>query len=338
MTETVLVTGGAGYIGSHCAHALKDAGYAVVVLDDLSTGRRASTPADAAFVRGDVGDAALVAEVLQRHRVDAVMHFAGSIVVPESVRDPLRYYRNNPGNSQVLIDASLRAGVRAFIFSSTAAVYGEPERVPIDEDQPTLPINPYGWSKLATEWMLRDYAAATGLRYVALRYFNVAGADPAGRTGQSSPVATHLLKLACQTALGRRPQLSVFGEDYPTPDGTCIRDYIHVTDLAEAHVAALRHLLAGGDSLVANCGYGRGFSVREVVAAVERVVGRKLPVTAAARRPGDPPALVGSPERIRRLLGGYPRHDNLDFIVATALDWERRLEGEAREGEARSVA
>ncbi|HSK39910.1 MAG TPA: UDP-glucose 4-epimerase GalE, partial [Arenibaculum sp.] len=239
--------------------------------------------------------------------------------------DPLRYYRNNPCNSQVLIDACTRAGVRNVIFSSTAAVYGEPRRVPIAEDEPTQPVNPYGWSKLATEWMLRDYARDQGLRYAVLRYFNVAGADPQGRTGQSSRLATHLLKLACQTALGQREELAIFGDDYPTPDGTCIRDYLHVSDLAAAHVEALRHLLAGGPNLTANCGYGRGFSVREVVAAVETVLARRLPVKVTARRPGDPPILVGSTERIRDTLGWKPRHDDLGFIVETALAWERRL-------------
>jgi UDP-glucose 4-epimerase len=325
MTDTVLVTGGAGYIGSHCVLALRDAGFGVVVVDDLSTGRRDAVPADVPFVRGDVGDGALIEQTLRRHGAVAALHFAGSIVVPESVAKPLRYYRNNPANSQATMDACVRAGVRHFIFSSTAAVYGQPETIPVDEATPTRPINPYGWSKLMTEWMLRDYAAAHDFRYAVLRYFNVAGADPGGRTGQSFPGATHLLKLACQTALGQRPHLSVFGTDYPTPDGTCIRDYIHVSDLARAHVDALRHLLGGGPSLTANCGYGRGFSVREVIRAVEAVTGAPLPVEYADRRAGDPAALVSSPRRIREALGWTPRHDDLEFIVRTALDWERRL-------------
>ncbi|WP_207477695.1 UDP-glucose 4-epimerase GalE [Arenibaculum pallidiluteum] len=328
MTDTVLVTGGAGYIGSHCVLALRDAGYGVVVVDDLSTGRRASVPADVPLVVGNVGDGRLMEATLREHRAVAALHFAGSIVVPESVAQPLKYYRNNPANSQTLMDACRRAGVANFIFSSTAAVYGQPDTIPLDEDTPTRPINPYGWSKLMTEWMLRDYAAAYGLRYAVLRYFNVAGADPAGRTGQSFPGATHLLKLACQTALGQRPRLSIFGTDYPTADGTCIRDYIHVSDLAQAHVDALRHLLGGGGSLTANCGYGRGFSVREVVRAVEKVTGAELPVEFAERRLGDPAALVSSPGRIRAVLGWTPRHDDLEYIVRTALDWERKLAGE----------
>lgn len=323
--ETVLVTGGAGYIGSHVVLALRDAGRPVVVLDDLSTGRRAAVPDGVPLVQGDVGDAALLADLFARHRIGTVMHFAGSIVVPDSVVHPLDYYRNNTLNSHALIAACVASGVERFIFSSTAAVYGMPERLPIDEETPTSPINPYGASKLMTEWMLRDSAAAYRLRYVALRYFNVAGADPAGRSGQVSRVATHLLKIAAQTVTGQRAELQIFGDDYPTPDGTCIRDYIHVSDLADAHVAALRHLEAGGDSQVLNCGYGRGYSVREVLSMVERVTGAPLPVRVAGRRAGDPPALVAGVERIGRTLDWTPRHAELEAIVASAIDWERRL-------------
>ncbi len=323
--ETVLVTGGAGYIGSHAVLALRDAGVGVVVLDDLSTGVREAVPEGVPLRVGTVGDAALVDEVLTGHKVTAVMHFAGSIVVPESVENPLKYYRNNTLNSQVLIERCVHHGVGRFIFSSTAAVYGLPERLPVAEDAPTAPINPYGASKLMTESILRDCAAAYPLRYVALRYFNVAGADPEGRSGQSTPMATHLIKVACQAVLGRRGALSIFGEDYPTRDGTGVRDYIHVSDLAEAHVLALDHLARGGESLVLNCGYGHGYSVREVVEAVGAEAGRPVPVETAPRRAGDPPALVAAADRIRQVFGWQPRHDDLATIVATALAWERRL-------------
>lgn len=322
---TVLVTGGAGYIGSHAVLALLDSGRPVVVVDDLSTGRRAAVPPEVPFVQASVGDGVAMADVLRRHGVTAVMHFAGSIVVPESMERPLDYYANNTLNSLVLIRACVAAGVAAFLFSSTAAVYGTPDRVPVDEAAPTRPISPYGASKLMTERILADTAAAHGLRYACLRYFNVAGADPAGRAGQTSRVATHLIKLACQTALGLRPRLSVFGDDYPTPDGTCIRDYIHVSDLAMAHVQTLDHLLAGGDSFIANCGYGMGHSVRQIIAAVERVTGQPLPVEMAARRAGDPPELVANPSLLRRIIGWNPRHDGLDGIVHSALAWERAL-------------
>jgi len=325
MGKTVLVTGGAGYIGSHAVLALRDAGRPVVVLDDLSTGRRAAVPDGVPFVTGDAGDPGLVDRVLRDHAVGAVMHFAGSIVVPESVERPLDYYRNNTLTSHALIDACARAGVDRFIFSSTAAVYGMPDRLPIDEDTATRPINPYGSSKLMTEWMLRDAAAAHGLRPVVLRYFNVAGADPALRSGQSTRVATHLLKIAAQVATGQRSELQVFGDDYPTPDGTCVRDYIHVSDLAAAHVAALDHLERGGGPLTLNCGYGRGCSVREMLEAVERVLDRPLAVRMAGRRAGDPPALVAGVGRIGRALAWTPRFADLDGIVATALAWERRL-------------
>ncbi|GAA4247930.1 UDP-glucose 4-epimerase GalE [Azospirillum formosense] len=327
-SSRVLVTGGAGYIGSHVLHALADAGIPAVTIDNLSTGRRQAVPASVPLVEGDVGSPALLDEVIREHGVDAVMHFAGSIVVPESVEKPLAYYRNNTVSSLTLLDACVRHGIDKLVFSSTAAVYGAPERVPIDEDAPTAPINPYGASKLMTEQMLRDAGAAHGLRSVILRYFNVAGADPAGRTGQATPVATHLIKVACQALLGQRPALSVFGTDYPTPDGTCIRDYIHVSDLADAHVLALLHLRRGGDSLILNCGYGRGASVREVVRTLESVSGETVPATLGPRRAGDPPQLVSAAARIRERLGWVPKHDSLEEIVRSALSWERRLDQE----------
>ena len=323
--RTVLVTGGAGYIGSHVVLALCDAGLTPVVIDDLSTGRRAAVPDGVPLVQGNAGDPELVARVVADHGVGTVMHFAGSIIVPESVDKPLDYYGNNTVNSHALIQACVGAGVGRFIFSSTAAVYGMPERLPIDEETATRPINPYGASKLMTEWMLRDTAAAHDFRYVALRYFNVAGADPAGRSGQVSKVATHLIKIAAQTVTGQRSELQVYGDDYPTPDGTCIRDYIHVSDLASAHVAALRHLENGGESRVLNCGYGRGYSVREVLSMVERVTGKPLPIRIAGRRAGDPPALVAGADRIRGTLDWTPRFDDLETIVASALAWEQRL-------------
>jgi UDP-glucose 4-epimerase len=326
---TVLVTGGAGYIGSHTVHELADAGERVVVLDDLSTGAKSALPPAAALVVGDAGDQPLVASLIESHRIDAIVHFAGSIVVPESVRDPLGYYRNNTVNSRALIEAAVKGGVRHFIFSSTAAVYGSPERVPVAEDARLAPVSPYGWSKLMTEVMLRDAGAAHGLGHAILRYFNVAGADPKLRTGQSTPKATHLIKVAVQTVLGARGQLDVFGTDYPTPDGTCVRDYIHVTDLARAHRAALDYLRKGGDNVTLNCGYGRGYSVLQVIEAVRRAAGRDFPVRMAARRPGDPAVLVAEASRIRRLLDWTPELDDLDTIVRHALAWERRLMGTA---------
>jgi UDP-glucose 4-epimerase len=322
---TVLVTGGAGYIGSHTVHELVDAGERVVVLDNLSTGFLAALPDPAMAVVGDVGDQALVASLIDAHDIDAIIHFAGSIVVPESVRDPLGYYRNNTVNSRALIETAIKGGVAHFIFSSTAAVYGNPARVPVAEDAPLAPVSPYGWSKLMTEVMLRDAGAAHGLGYVILRYFNVAGADPKQRTGQSTPNATHLIKVAAQAALGVRPELEVFGTDYPTPDGTCIRDYIHVTDLARAHCAALDYLCTGGASTTLNCGYGRGYSVLEVVDAVRRAAGTDLPVRMAPRRPGDAMSIVAEASRICELLGWVPKWNDLDTIVTHALAWERRL-------------
>lgn len=323
--QTVLVTGGAGYIGSHVVHALTDAGLACVVVDDLSTGHAGLLPPAVPLVRGTIGNGDLIEEVCRRHEVAAALHFAGSIVVGESVTQPLAYYHNNTSNSRTFIEALLKAEVKRLVFSSTAAVYGAPEVVPITEDAPMAPVNPYGASKLMTEWMLRDAAAAHGLVPVVLRYFNVAGADPALRSGQVSRVATHLIKIACQLAVGQRSEMFINGTDYPTPDGTCVRDYIHVSDLADAHVAALRHLLAGGGALTLNCGYGRGFSVREVVAMVEKVVGRKLAVHEGPRRAGDPPELVAAADRLRAALDWQPRHDSLEGIVASALAWEEKL-------------
>ena len=323
---TTLVTGGAGYIGSHMVHALADAGERVVVLDNLTTGFDWSVPPDVPLVVGDTGDQARVAALLAEHRVDAIIHFAASIVVPDSVRDPLGYYRNNTANSRALIETAVKHGVRHFIFSSTAAVYGNPARVPVREDDPTVPMSPYGWSKLMTEIMLRDAGAAHGLRYAILRYFNVAGADPRGRSGQSTKGATHLIKVAVETALGLRPKIEVFGTDYPTPDGTCIRDYIHVWDLVRAHSDALAYLRGGGDCVTLNCGYGRGFSVLEVIETVKRVSGVDFPVELRGRRAGDPAQIVASAERARTILGWQPQFDGLATIVRHALDWERKLQ------------
>lgn len=333
MDTHVLVTGGAGYIGSHAVLALREAGCKVVVLDDLSTGRVEAVPDGVPLAVGDVGDAETVSRVLAEHRIEAVMHFAGSILVPESVSDPLKYYRNNTAASRTLIEGCVEHGVGAFVFSSTAAVYGIPEKVPAAEDAPTVPINPYGWSKLMTEQILRDVAAAHGLQHVILRYFNVAGADPKGRTGQATPEATHLIKVAAEVVTGKRPGIQIFGEDYPTPDGTCVRDYIHVTDLADAHVSALKHLVGGGDSLTLNCGYGRGYSVREVLAAVEAEAGRDLNAQGAPRRAGDPPELVADVARIRAAFDWTPRYEDLSVIVKTALAWETKLSGKAEQAD-----
>jgi UDP-glucose 4-epimerase len=322
---SVLVTGGAGYIGSHTVHELVDAGERVVVLDNLSTGFRSALPKPLLPIVGDAGDQDLAASIIDTHKVDAIIHFAGSIVVPDSVRDPLGYYRNNTVNSRALMETAIKCGVRHFIFSSTAAVYGDPERVPVAEDAPLNPVSPYGWSKLMTEVMLRDAAAAHGLGHVILRYFNVAGADPKMRTGQSTPDATHLIKVAVQAALGMRKGLDVYGTDYPTPDGTCIRDYIHVTDLARAHRAALDYLRGGGANVTLNCGYGRGYSVLQVVDAVRRAINREFPVRMAPRRTGDPMSIVAAAELIRKVLKWTPELDDIDTIVAHALTWERRL-------------
>ncbi len=322
--QPILVTGGAGYIGSHVVRQLGEAGHEVVVLDNLSTGFRASV-LYGKLVIGDTGDRPYVTQLLRDHGIESVLHFAAHIVVPESVSDPLKYYGNNTCNTRELLAACADAGVKHFIFSSTAAVYGIPADMQCAEDSPLAPINPYGRSKLMSEWMLQDLAAAGDLRYGVLRYFNVAGADPAGRIGQSTPQATHLIKVACETALGKRGHIDVFGTDYPTPDGTCIRDYIHIEDLAGAHLLALDHLRNGGDSFTANCGYGHGYSVREVLGMVQQVSGVKLNIREAPRRAGDPPALIAKAERIRTLLGWTPRHNDLQSIVAHALAWERRL-------------
>lgn len=321
----ILVTGGAGYIGSHMVLALTELGEEVVVLDNLSTGFWWALAPEAKLVEGDIGDEALLDSIMAEHRFDAVLHFAGSIVVPDSVRDPLGYYLNNTVKSRMLMACAVKARVPRFVFSSTAAVYGNVPAEPVFEDRAPAPVSPYGSSKLMTEWMLRDSHAAYGLQYIALRYFNVAGADPKGRIGQSTPRATHLIKAACQTALNLRSELEVFGTDYATPDGTCLRDYIHVSDLIAAHVDALAHLRKGGGSGVFNCGYGKGYSVRDVIKAVERVNGAALPVRYGPRRPGDPAAIVAGAQRVREVLGWQPRYDNLDFIVETALNWERTL-------------
>jgi UDP-glucose 4-epimerase len=322
---SVLVTGGAGYIGSHMAFELLDAGEEVVVLDNLSTGLAWAVPRSAAFVEGDVGDQALLKRVIESCRVDAIIHFAGSVIVPDSVVDPLGYYLNNTVKSRALIEAAVAARVPHFIFSSTAAVYGMPGDEPVTEDAPLDPMSPYGSSKLMTEIMLSDTARAHDFRYIALRYFNVAGADPTGRVGQSTPRATHLIKVACETALGKRRQMEVFGTDYPTRDGTCIRDYIHVTDLTRAHLAALRYLRQGGGNDVVNCGYGRGFSVQEVIETVRKASGRKFEAQSSPRRPGDPAIVVAASAKIREALGWAPQYDTLDAIVLHALQWEQRL-------------
>ncbi len=331
MTETiqkfpVLVTGGCGYIGSHAVLALREAGWPVVVIDNLTTGFRWALPDGVPLEEGDVGDSVRVAEILATHKIGAIMHFAGSIIVPESVEDPLKYYRNNTANSRSLIESAVTAGVRHFIFSSTAATYGIPEIVPVREDSPKLPINPYGMSKLMTEYMLADVAAAHPINYCALRYFNVAGADPEGRTGQSTAGATHLIKVAVEAALGKRSHVSVFGTDYDTPDGTGVRDYIHVADLAAAHVHALGKLVTAPDqSHIMNAGYSNGFSVNQVLDAVDRVTNMKLDRRIEGRRAGDPDALIADNSKILATLPWQPRYNDLDMIVTHALAWERKL-------------
>ena len=322
---SVLVTGGAGYIGGHMTLGLIDAGETPVVLDNLSTGFDWAVPEGTKLVVGDTGDADLIAKLIREHDIDAVAHFAAKIVVPESVSDPLGYYLNNASNARTLIETAIQGGVKHFIFSSTAAVYGESSPEPVGEEAPLAPISPYGRSKLMVEWMLEDAARAYDFRYAALRYFNVAGADPKGRLGQSTANATHLIKRAVQTALGIYPQLEIFGQDYPTRDGTCVRDYIQVTDLIDAHLSALAHLRSGGASVVCNVGYGHGATVKEVVDVVKRVSGVDFKVMMSPRRPGDPAVLVARAEKAKRALGWRPCRDDLAEIVRQALDWERRL-------------
>ena len=324
MTGCVLVTGGAGYVGSHIAWALLDAGREVVVLDDLSTGVRELVPAPARFVEGSIADANLAASTMAEHRIETVIHVAGSSIVPESFADPLRYYENNVVGSLALLQAATRAGVRRFVFSSTAAVYRPPEDCrSVGEGDAADPLSPYGWSKLAFERMLADTGRASGLDWLALRYFNVAGADPVGRTGQATPKATHLIKVVCEVALGRRPVLEVFGLDQPTPDGSGVRDYIHASDLADTHVRGLDYLEAGGASGVFNCGYGRAVSVKDVLAAAERVSGAPIPWTLSPPRPGDAPYMVADSSAMQAAFSWVPRLADLDGIVASALAWER---------------
>jgi UDP-glucose 4-epimerase len=322
----VLVTGGAGYIGSHAMLALKDAGWSVCVIDDLSNGTRSAVPDDVPFYEGNIADRALVGRIIAERGIQAIMHFAGSIVVPESVEKPLFYYQNNTVATHALVSAAVEAGVKHILFSSTAAVYGAPDKVPVAEDDPKEPINPYGASKLMSEWMLRDASAAHPFNYGALRYFNVAGADPEGRSGQQGKGSTHLIKVAVETAVGLRERVAVYGTDYPTPDGTCIRDYIHVSDLAAAHVAALEWLIAHpDDNLTVNCGYGRGLSVLEVLNAVDRANGSPLERVMEGRRAGDPPSLVSANAKILRTLDWTPRYQDIETIVGDALAWEKAL-------------
>jgi UDP-glucose 4-epimerase len=325
---SVLVTGGAGYIGGHMVLGLLDAGETVIVLDNLSTGFAWAVPEGAQLVVGDTGDTDLVARLIKEHAVDAIAHFAAKIVVPESVRDPLGYYLNNVSNARSLIEAAVDGGVKTFIFSSTAAVYGETGAEAVSEEAALAPISPYGRSKLMVEWMLEDASKAYDFRYVALRYFNVAGSDTGARIGQATRKATLLIKVACEAAIGKRPQIAIYGTDYATPDGTGIRDYIHVEDLATAHLDALGYLRDGGAPTVLNVGYGHGYSVREVLKSVERVAGHPLNIREEPRRAGDPPSLVARADRIRAEIGWKPRLDDLDTIVRTALDWEKRLQRE----------
>ncbi|WP_375598922.1 UDP-glucose 4-epimerase GalE [Devosia sp. Naph2] len=322
---SVLVTGGAGYIGSHMVLNLADAGEQVVVLDNLVTGFDWAIDGRAIFETGNAGDIDLVLRLIEKHRITEIIHFAGSIVVPESVSNPLKYYANNTATSRNLIEAAVKGGVKHFIFSSTAAVYGMTGLAPVVEDTPLNPMSPYGRSKLMTEWMLADVAAAHPITYGVLRYFNVAGADPGKRSGQSTPEATHLIKVACQTALGQREKMDIFGTDYETPDGTCVRDYIHVTDLIAAHALLLKHLRKGGESSTLNCAYGRGYSVREVVDTVRRVSGVDLRADEGPRRAGDPASITATGEKVRKMLGWVPQHDDLEEIVDTAFNWERHL-------------
>jgi UDP-glucose 4-epimerase len=322
---TVLVTGGAGYIGSHMVHALVEAGESVVVIDNLSTGFSTFLPEGVPLFIGDVADENLVEGVIAAHGVDAIIHFAGSVVVPDSMRDPLSYYRNNTMTTRNLLNAAVKCGVKRFIFSSTAAVYGNPDSTPVAEDAPTRPLSPYGSSKLMTEIMLHDIAPAYGMEFVALRYFNVAGADPQGRTGLATMGATHLLKIAVEAATGQRSKIDVFGTDYPTPDGSCIRDFIHVSDLVQAHRAALAYLRNGGSSTTLNCGYGRGYSVLETIEAVRHASGRNFAVQYAPRRDGDIMTMIADTSRIRATLDWTPQYDDLETIARHALAWEEKL-------------
>lgn len=322
---TVLVTGGAGYIGSHMVLNLADAGQDVVVLDNLVTGFDWAIDGRAQFVQGNAGDIDFVVSLIEKYSITEIIHFAGSIVVPESVTNPLKYYANNTATSRNLIEAAVRGGVKHFIFSSTAAVYGMTGLAPVVEDTPLNPMSPYGRSKLMTEWMLADVAAAHPMTFGVLRYFNVAGADPQKRSGQSTPLATHLIKVACQTALGQRDKMDIFGTDYETPDGTCVRDYIHVTDLIAAHALLLNHLRKGGESTTLNCAYGQGYSVREVVETVRKVSGINFRAEEGPRRAGDPASITATGQKVRSLLGWKPQHDDLNEIVETAYAWERHL-------------
>jgi UDP-glucose 4-epimerase len=322
---SILVTGGAGYIGSHMVYELADASERAVVLDNLSTGFDWAVAEGVPLIIGDTGDQKLVGQIIREHNVNCIIHFAASLVVPDSVSDPLGYYKNNTVNSRALIETAVKDGVRQFIFSSTCAVYGNPAQVPVTEDTLPAPVSPYGWSKLMTEIMLRDAGTAHDLRYVILRYFNVAGADPKCRIGQSTRNATHLIKVAVEAALGLRSKLDIYGSDYPTPDGTCIRDYIHVSDLVRAHSDALRYLRAGGASIMLNCGYGHGFSVREVAEMVKRVCGVDFKVEIAPRRPGDPAQIVAASNRTQAMLGWTPQYDDLATIIVHALAWEQKL-------------
>jgi UDP-glucose 4-epimerase len=335
---TVLVTGGAGYIGSHMVLALAEAGESVVVIDNLSTGFSTSLPEGVPLFIGDAADENLVEGVIAAHGVESIVHFAGSVVVPESMRDPLAYYRNNTMTTRNLLNTAVKCGVDRFVFSSTAAVYGNPERVPVTEDAPTRPLSPYGTSKLMTEIMLHDVAAAHGMNYVVLRYFNVAGADPDARIGLATVGATHLLKIAVEAATGQRAKIDIFGADYPTPDGSCVRDFIHVSDLAQAHRAALSYLRGGGPSTTLNCGYGRGYSVLETIEAVRRVSGRNFAVQTAARRPGDIMTMVADTTRIAATLDWTPRYTDLETIAAHALAWEEKLFQERHGGMQRAVS
>ncbi len=324
MSESpILVTGGAGYIGNHVVHALLDLGFAVVVLDNLSTGRREAIPDSCEFVQGNAGDKELLAKVFKEYGIKSVLHFAGYIIVEESVQEPIKYYQNNTLVSLQLIEACVEAKIENFIFSSTAAVYGDAKEIPVLEDSPLAPLNPYGFSKAMTEQMLRDAAAVSSLNYIILRYFNVAGADPQRRTGQRSKQSTHLIKLACETALGKREQITVFGNDYPTPDGTCIRDYIHVSDLAMAHVKALEYLQNNRNSLLLNCGYGEGYSVSEVLTTLQKVIGREINIVQGARRAGDAAELVANNSKLLSELAWKPQYNDLKTIIYDALEWEK---------------